>query len=723
VEIGYQYVHSYCFLENLLCAIFMSMHFALKNFYSCLWLAGAGIGIRINDDGVAANHVEFNGKFDVNSSCSFYTPVVADDKHNHGTTCATIAAGSGNNGACAVGVAPNARISACRVIKTESDDILATELDDFSYLYAKMENMHISSNSYSIPSCTVDESSLPNLGSRNRRLQQCPFSSTTRTSPCIATDCAGVDWSNPSPSTACEEAISLHCIISFETDVQPCTNFLDLFVNCEFNFLSMAQQDALSKGVTEGRNGKGIVYIFAGGNDFGSGADVNFAGYQSSRYAISVGAADKSGKHSSFSTGGAALFISAPGGDLDYYTNNLVAFAGGGCTDGGAGTSFAAPVVTGIVALMLETNANLSWRDVQGVLASTATQIQPSDPSWATNSAGLSHSYIYGFGLVNASAAVERSKIWTPLTSEIEIVTDSEQVNIVIPEYPSNAITSTITVNANDSFRIESVIVYLDLLHSSRGDLNIVLTSPSGTSSILSPGQRPENSQNVERWRLMTVRNREESAKGEWTLSVVDHSLGDLSPCIDTLGWSTNLGTLLNEDEVFDCDTFSFAGLCVDGAQGPSFFTVFPGTAGLSDPFLAGTDGLTPDIACCICGGGLPASNLTDTLQSWRLVIYGSDPEAPTTLTNAPTPTSDTSPTVLLPVNQSPASTALPNAPAPSSVMSPIVLSPVISSPASTQAITPSNIGSTSGIASTLFDFYCIGIATVSSIVFIFFQY
>jgi subtilisin family serine protease len=654
-------------------------------------LAGAGIGIRINDDGVDATHVEFNAKFDINSSCSEYTPIVADDKHNHGTTCAAIAGGRGNNGACAVGIAPNAIISACRVITTESDDTLATEFYDSSYFYAKMENMHISSNSYAVPTCSIDESSLSNGGTSNRRLQQCPFTATTSTSPCIAADCASVDWGNPSPSVACDAAISLHCITSFESDVQACTNFLDLFVKCEFNSLSMAQQDALKRGVTEGRDGKGIVFIFAGGNDFGSGADVNFAGYQNSRFAITVGAADKSGKHSSYSNGGTALFITAPGGDLDYYTNNVVAFVGGGCTDGGAGTSFATPVVAGVVALMLEANPNLSWRDVHGVLASTATKIQPSDPSWTTNGAGLSHSDIYGFGLVNASAAVERSKSWTSLTSEIEIVTDSAQVNIAIPEYPNGAITSTITVNANDTYKIETVIVYLDLLHSSRGDLNIVLTSPSGTKSILSPGQRPENSQNIERWRLMTVRNREESARGDWTLSVVDQSLGDLSSCVDTLGWSTDLGSALNEDEALTCEYFAFSNLCVDGVQGTLFFTIFPGTIGLSDPILAGTDGLTPDIACCVCGGGLPASNLTDALHSWRLAIYGSDPEAITLTTarpSAPTPTSATSP-VRLPVNQGP-------------------LTP--SNPTGAPAMNISNdIGSTSGTN-------IIGIASLSSL-------
>ena len=675
--------------------------------------AGAGVGIRINDDGVDANHIEFSAKFDVQSSCSEYKPVVLDDKHNHGTTCAAIAGGSGNNGACSVGIAPNAIISACRVIITEPDDLLAIEFDDSSYFYANMENMHISSNSYAIPTCGIDEAALSGLGIGNRRLQQCPFSSTITSSPCIATNCASVDWSNPTPSDACEAAIAIHCLTSFETDVQACTNFLDLFVKCEFNSLSNAEQNALNKGVVEGRNGKGIVYVFAAGNDFDSGADVNFAGYQNSRFVISVGAADKSGKHSSYSTSGAALFISAPGGDHDYYTNNVVALAGGGCIDAGIGTSFAAPVVAGVAALMLEANTNLSWRDVQGVLATTATQIQATDPSWTTNSAGLHHSDIYGFGLVNASAAVERSKTWTLLTPEIEIITDAEQVNLAIPEYPNDAVTSTISVIANNTFKIETVIVYLDLLHSSRGDLNIALTSPSGTKSILSPGQRPENSQNTERWKMMTVRNRDESASGDWILSVVDQSLGDLSPCIDTLGWTTDLGLVLEEDEVLSCDSFARSNLCADGAAGPLFSTTFPDASGLSDPFLAGTDGLTPDIACCECGGGLLASNLTDTLRSWRLVIYGNDPEAIIATTqspNAPTPTSATSPVATLPTGTSPIAASPTN-------QSPLMPNNTAPAPATTPS---DGEGATSGIQIAPFTVHPFGMIALSVTVLVF---
>ena len=57
------------------------------------------------------------------------------------------------------------------------------------------------------------------------------------------------------------------------------------------------------------------------------------------------------------------------------------------------------PPPPGVIALMLEKNPNLTWRDVQAILAATAQKMDPDDESWYTNSAGYSHSYKYGFGV------------------------------------------------------------------------------------------------------------------------------------------------------------------------------------------------------------------------------------------------------------------------------------------------------------------------------------
>ena len=80
------------------------------------------------------------------------------------------------------------------------------------------------------------------------------------------------------------------------------------------------------------------------------------------------------------------------------------------CGDAGQGTSFACPLISGVAAMVLEANPNLTWRDVQGVLAATTqTDFNDEDDEtgqWTTNQAGVKHSYTYGFGLVDALAAV-----------------------------------------------------------------------------------------------------------------------------------------------------------------------------------------------------------------------------------------------------------------------------------------------------------------------------
>ena len=101
------------------------------------------------------------------------------------------------------------------------------------------------------------------------------------------------------------------------------------------------------------------------------------------------------------------------------------------------GTSAATPSVSGVVALILEANPALTWLDVKYILAKTARKVdsgialgaqavtylpqgaaQPlrlSDP-WATNQAGFNFQARYGFGLVDAAAAVAMAKSYTKPT-------------------------------------------------------------------------------------------------------------------------------------------------------------------------------------------------------------------------------------------------------------------------------------------------------------------
>lgn len=140
--------------------------------------------------------------------------------------------------------------------------------------------------------------------------------------------------------------------------------------------------------------------VFAAGNERTFGSDANWDTNSISRYTIAVGAVGKRGFHASYSNAGANVLVSAPGGDYEYFHNNIVASpsvaAGGSCRNEVPGTSFATPTVSGIVALMLEANSNLGWRDVQAIIVLTSSKTDTEDETWATNGAGLSHANKYG---------------------------------------------------------------------------------------------------------------------------------------------------------------------------------------------------------------------------------------------------------------------------------------------------------------------------------------
>lgn len=90
---------------------------------------------------------------------------------------------------------------------------------------------------------------------------------------------------------------------------QSSAEFLDLYIECGYNALSDVGQAALTQGVQQGRNGNGIIYVFASGNENDIYEDVNMEGWLNSRFTIVVGAVGKDGTHASYSTTGAALFI------------------------------------------------------------------------------------------------------------------------------------------------------------------------------------------------------------------------------------------------------------------------------------------------------------------------------------------------------------------------------------------------------------------------------
>ena len=207
----------------------------------------------------------------------------------------------------------------------------------------------------------------------------------------------------------------------------------------------------LEDGVTNGRNGLGSIYIWAAGNGLANNDNVNYDGYANLRFTIAVGAVDHNGIQAWYSEPGAAMLVTAPssGDGVGVATTDLLGTDGYDpldCTSNFGGTSSAAPLTAGTVALILEANPNLTWRDVQYILLRNTVQNHSNDPDWTTNGAGYLVNHKYGFGMINAEAAVNAALNWTNVPPAASISSGVINVNQAIPDNNPAGITSTFTI-------------------------------------------------------------------------------------------------------------------------------------------------------------------------------------------------------------------------------------------------------------------------------------
>jgi subtilisin family serine protease/subtilisin-like proprotein convertase family protein len=356
-------------------------------------------------------------------------------------------------------------------------------------------------------------------------------------------------------------------------------------------------QGQLAEGVSSGRGAKGAIYVASAGNDFYKGAqssgDYSYCGDGGNRggmkvacydavfdhrkglpYVITVGALNADGVKSSYSTPGAVTWVSAPGGEYGRNSNYASGYPGepaimttdlSGCSSGTSrsgtvdynsfndgdfpvsensncdylstmnGTSSAAPMVSGVVALMLEANANLGWRDVKHILASTASQVDSSFSAdaistvdyvqWITNSAGYKFHPWYGFGAVDAQAAVNAAATHTNLSSSA--FTSWNNANSESTAISDLSLFSR-TISESTSGTVEWVRVALLIDHSSPNHLGFRLESPSGTvSTLLPPVTALSTSLSSATWvYLPSNAFYGESMQGEWKIYILDHIHG-----------------------------------------------------------------------------------------------------------------------------------------------------------------------------------------------------
>lgn len=301
---------------------------------------------------------------------------------------------------------------------------------------------------------------------------------------------------------------------------------------------------ALHDSTLNGRGGLGTIHLWAGGNG-GTADHANYDGYANSIYTIAVGACNDLGRRVVYSESGACLVIVSP--SLDFpspprpgiVTTDLVGDDGyndgntaGELSDGDytrffSGTSAASPIAAGVVALLLESNPNLGWRDVQELLIRSATFVDQQDAGWFVNAAGLRFNNKYGAGLINASNAVWMGQSWVNLPPQTNASVEATGLSLAIPDNNANGVTYDLPF-IQGNMRVEHVTLTVNIQHARRGDLEIEVISPAGTRSVLAEPRPFDFFSNLNGWTFMSVQFWGENAFGNWKVTVRDRASGSV---------------------------------------------------------------------------------------------------------------------------------------------------------------------------------------------------
>ena len=306
---------------------------------------------------------------------------------------------------------------------------------------------------------------------------------------------------------------------------------------------------AFEEDVALGRGGLGNIITWAAGNGLDDDDNSNYDGYANSRHTIAVTAVTHYGRQSWYAEPGANILVAAPSDGDGEGVSTTDNEGGGGYNNGDyndnfGGTSSATPLVSGVVALILEANPNLTYRDVEHIIVHSSRVNDAGDNGWNVNGAGHDVSHKYGFGVIDASAAVALAENWVNVGPEISY--NSGLIDVADRQIPDNSAPGiTEVVNVPDSIKVEHVEVIVDIDHEYRGDLEIVLTSPSGTQSVLSE-KHEDNGNDWNNWMFTSVHHWDEDSFGDWTLTIEDQGNGDTGTLFD---WELNVyGTELNTD-------------------------------------------------------------------------------------------------------------------------------------------------------------------------------
>lgn len=185
--------------------------------------------------------------------------------------------------------------------------------------------------------------------------------------------------------------------------------------------------------------GKGIIIVAAAGNNSGCCIIYPAAG----NHVIAVGSLNSSGKKASASSIGLELDVMAGGAGVTSTTRN-------GSYGTGNGTSFSAPQVAALAALILSVKPDLNPAQITDIIIQTADDMDTA--GFDTNT---------GWGRINVLKALQKAQITNP-----EPLVDTENPKVSISSPGNNAYikgTKTITASATDvGIGVARVEFYID---------------------------------------------------------------------------------------------------------------------------------------------------------------------------------------------------------------------------------------------------------------------
>jgi len=202
---------------------------------------------------------------------------------------------------------------------------------------------------------------------------------------------------------------------------------------------------------TNGRAGKGTLVFWAGGNGNNNGQTCSQDGYVTHPDTVGVGASSNFGERSSYSELCPELDVSGPstGGSYGIVTTRNDTY-----TANFGGTSAASPNAAGVGALVMSALPDLSAEDVQLLLETTAQKIDVAGGNYD----GAGHSTAYGYGRVDAQAALEGQ------VATLEFPTGTQRCDTAIPvtvSIPSDPGLGSVTVEAWSTTEVGPELVTL----------------------------------------------------------------------------------------------------------------------------------------------------------------------------------------------------------------------------------------------------------------------